>query len=224
MLKRLFFVSFVFYLCSLIYVEDSSYVHAINKDVIFFDSGTAINGRTMLPMRNIFESLDATVAWDSSTQTITASKGNTTIQLKVNSYKAIVNGKETFLDNPPTIMNSTTMVPVRFVSESLKLPVEWDSTLRVVNIITEGKNIFIYVNDPTINTDKNSKINNYNQLVDLHNNLLFVLQNLEYEKSLYPNYSQDYRNILEKQLTLSKLKLKVMQRMEVILTEIIRQG
>ncbi|WP_420910194.1 copper amine oxidase N-terminal domain-containing protein, partial [Lysinibacillus fusiformis] len=66
--------------------------------------------------------------------------------MKVNSYKAIFNGKETFLDNPPTIMNSTTMVPVRFVSESLKLPVEWDSTLRVLNIITEGKITFIYVN------------------------------------------------------------------------------
>lgn len=223
MVKRIFYVSFLFYLCSLIYIGGSSYAHA-NNEVVFLDGGTAIKGRTMLPMRSIFESLDATVAWDASSQTVTASRGKTTIKLKVGSKKAFVNGKESFLDSPATIINSTTMVPVRFVGESLNLPVEWDPILRVVKINTAGKIIFIYVNDPTINTDKNANINKYNQLVSLHNNLLYVLQNLEGQERRYPTHSQEYRNILEKQLIMSKLKLNVLQKMEALLIEIIRQG
>ncbi len=217
MVKRLFFVSFLFYLCSLIYVGGSSYVHANSNEVVFFDGGTAVNGRTMLPMRSIFESLDATVAWDASSQTVTASRGKTTIKLKVGSKKAFVNDKESFLDSPATIINSTTMVPVRFVSESLNLPVEWDPILRVVKINTTGKIIFIYVNDPTINTDKNPNVNKYNQLVSLNNNILFVLQSLEGQERRYPNHSQEYRNILEKRLIMYKLRLNVLQRMEVLL-------
>ncbi|QPQ30785.1 copper amine oxidase N-terminal domain-containing protein [Lysinibacillus sp. JNUCC 51] len=223
MLKRLFFVSFLFYLCSLIYIGGGSYAYAKNE-VVFLDGGTAIDGRTMLPMRGIFESLGATVAWDASSQTVTASRGKTTIKLKVGSNKAIVNGKESFLDSPARIINSTTLVPVRFVGESLNLPVEWNSKLRVVNINTAGKNIFIYVNDPTINTDKNSNVNKYNQLVALHNNILVVYQNLERQESLYPTYSQEYRNVLEKESKLLELQIKVNQRMEAILNAIIRQG
>ncbi|MFB7155703.1 MULTISPECIES: copper amine oxidase N-terminal domain-containing protein [unclassified Lysinibacillus] len=227
MLKRLFFVSFLFYLCSLMYIGGGNYAHANNayfNEVVFSDSGKAINGRTMLPMRSIFESLNATIAWDASSQTVTASRGNTTIKLKVGSKKAIVNGKESFLDSPAIIINSTTMVPVRFIGESLNLPVEWDSTLRLVNINTEGKNIYIYVNDPTINTDKNSNVNKYNQLVHLQNNLSRVYQNLVRQESLYPTYSQDYRNILDKEILMAKLKIQVNNRMIALLTEMTRQG
>lgn len=58
----------------------------------------------------------------------------------------------------------------------------------------------------------------------LHNNILVVYQNLERQESLYPTYSQEYRNVLEKVSRMLELQIKVNQKVEVILIEIIRQG
>lgn len=40
-----------------------------------------INDRTMVPLRAIFEALGATVDWNDDTQTVTSTKGGTTISL-----------------------------------------------------------------------------------------------------------------------------------------------
>ena len=48
----------------------------IDGDVIQFDQGAvAINGRTLVPMRTIFEELESTVQWTAKTKTITANRG-----------------------------------------------------------------------------------------------------------------------------------------------------
>ncbi|WP_341302848.1 copper amine oxidase N-terminal domain-containing protein [Lysinibacillus sp. FSL H8-0500] len=223
MLKRLFFASLLLCLCSLGYIGSSNYAHANNGEVVLFDSGTVINGRTMLPMRSIFESLNATVAWDASKQTVTASRGNTTIQLKVGSKKAFVNGKETYLDSPAVMINSTTMVPVRFIGEALNLPVEWDAFLRVVKISAKEKTIFVYVDDPLI-TSTYLYGNKYYQLEALTYNISLITYRLQLELHSYPNHSQEYRNILGKQLLMETLKLKAYKKMEAILLDSIMRG
>ncbi len=57
------------------------------------------------------------------------SSSATTIKLKIGSYSAYINGKETFLDAPPFIMESAgrTLVPLRFISEAFNAKVEWDA-------------------------------------------------------------------------------------------------
>ena len=42
-----------------------------------------IDGRTMVPMRKIFESLGAVVTWDESTQTVTGKRGDTTVNVSI---------------------------------------------------------------------------------------------------------------------------------------------
>ena len=93
-----------------------------------------INDRTMVPLRAIFEALNATVEWDDSTKTVTAVKDETTIQLTVGSSFAYVNDAENTLDSPAVILNSRTLVPIRFVSESLGAEVDWDNAARKVTI------------------------------------------------------------------------------------------
>lgn len=98
-----------------------------------------IQGRVMLPMRVIFEALDASVKWNQKTKTVTAVKDGTTIVLKINSKTATINGKTVSLDVPAKNLKGNTMVPVRFVSESLGEKIGWSSRTKTVTITTSSE-------------------------------------------------------------------------------------
>ncbi|WP_458412977.1 copper amine oxidase N-terminal domain-containing protein [Schinkia sp. CFF1] len=100
----------------------------------FKQSATVMNGATLVPMRAIFEKLGAEVKWHPEKQTITASKRNTTVSLLIDSNKATINGKPMTLAAAPRLINGNTMVPLRFVSESLGADVEWDGQNKTVFI------------------------------------------------------------------------------------------
>ncbi|USG64410.1 copper amine oxidase N-terminal domain-containing protein [Brevibacillus ruminantium] len=86
-----------------------------------------IDGRTLVPLRAIFEALGAKVDWDEATQTVTATKDGNIIQLTIGSKVAYKNGQKINLDVPAQLFNGdTTMVPIRFVSEALGAKVGWD--------------------------------------------------------------------------------------------------
>ncbi len=107
----------------------------VNGKQLSFDVPPEIqNGRTVVPLRTIFEELGAVVEWDEPTQTIKATKGETEIVLQVGNYKASVNGEDIRLDVPPQVKSGRTLVPLRFVSESLGAEVQWNQTLQLVTI------------------------------------------------------------------------------------------
>jgi hypothetical protein len=83
------------------------------------------NDRIMVPVRKIFEKLGAELIWDDATRTITATKGKSTVQMKIGSKSATVNGKAVTLDAPPRIEDGRTVVPLRFVSQAFGGKVEW---------------------------------------------------------------------------------------------------
>lgn len=85
-------------------------------------------------MRTIFESLGAEVSWDSNTKTVTAAKDGTKISLTINATTANINGKTVPLSVPAKIINGNTMVPLRFVSESLSAAVNWDNETKTITI------------------------------------------------------------------------------------------
>lgn len=98
-----------------------------------------INSRTMVPMRKIFELLNANVEWEASTRTVSATKGDISIKLQIDNEIAEItrNGKteKTTLDSKPVIVNNRTLVPLRFISESLGKQVGWDSANSTAIII-----------------------------------------------------------------------------------------
>ncbi|GIO39566.1 hypothetical protein J41TS12_44270 [Paenibacillus antibioticophila] len=96
----------------------------------------AVQGRVLLPLRAIFEGLGSTVDWNQSKQTVTATKGNTTVVLKMKSKTATINNQTVALDVPAQAIGSRTMVPVRFVSEALGATVNWNSSARSVTIFS----------------------------------------------------------------------------------------
>lgn len=95
-----------------------------------------IDGRTLVPMRTIFEALGAEVEWidDGTTQSIVATTADTTINMAINSKVFTVNGEEKTLDVPPQLINDKTLVPIRAVSESLGCYVGWDGDAKTVLI------------------------------------------------------------------------------------------
>src|SRR5512140_3607568 len=97
---------------------------------------TRINGRTMVPLRGIFESLGAQVNWDAGTGTVSAVKDSTDVRLGIGNPRATVDGRTVLLDAPATILNGSTMVPLRFVSEALGADVKWFEATQTVSITT----------------------------------------------------------------------------------------
>ncbi len=93
-----------------------------------------IDGRTLVPVREIFETLGGKVDWDSNTKKVTVWMGENTIELEINSQLAGVNGVAKDLDVPAKIINNKTMVPVRFISENCGLEVNWDNDTKTVSI------------------------------------------------------------------------------------------
>src|SRR5688500_15446371 len=77
------------------------------------------NGRVLVPLRGVFEEMGAYVQWNPGTQMVTATKGDTDVRLKIGDRQGIVNGRTVMMDVPATLVNGRTLVPLRFLSESL---------------------------------------------------------------------------------------------------------
>ncbi|MBR4891129.1 MAG: cell wall hydrolase [Clostridia bacterium] len=92
-------------------------------------------GYTMVPIRAVSDALLADeILWNEKDSSVKITKGNTSITLKNNSKKAIVNGKTVNLDTASGIFHDRLFVPVRFVAESFGAKVSWDKNTYTVNI------------------------------------------------------------------------------------------
>ena len=100
-----------------------------------------MNNRTMVPMRKIFEVFGANVEWDGDTKTIIATTAEKELKLQIDNKTATVKAsgddstEEISLDAAPVIYNNRTMVPVRFIAESLELHVGWVPETKTVVIL-----------------------------------------------------------------------------------------
>lgn len=108
-----------------------------NGEMIIFDQKPVIeNGRTLVPLRAIFEKLGATIEWNGETGTVTAKKDDTTISLTIDNTTATKNNDTITLDVPAKIINGRTLVPVRFIADCFGVNVDWNAEARRV-ILTQ---------------------------------------------------------------------------------------
>jgi N-acetylmuramoyl-L-alanine amidase len=94
------------------------------------------NGRTLVPLRAIFEAMGASVNWDNSTRTVTSVKGTTTVVLPIGSTRPTVNGQVWPLEVAAKIKNDRTLAPLRFVGEAFGGKVDWNNSTRIITITT----------------------------------------------------------------------------------------
>ena len=114
------------------------------NDVGFDQAPVIVAGRTLVPLRAIFEAMGCTVLWDGSSQiaNVATKFGMMTFGIGSNyiSYRNENEDRSVFTDVPPQIINNRTMVPVRAIAECTGYNVEWNDSTRTVVITgeTEG--------------------------------------------------------------------------------------
>lgn len=111
-----------------------------------------VEGRTLVPLRAIFEAIGAEVSWNSEEKSISAAKDDTSIYMKIDDTSFRVNDDEKELDVAAAIIDGRTMVPARAVSESLGCDVSWDSETRTVIVTTKKADVTEVTTEETIVT------------------------------------------------------------------------
>ncbi len=108
-----------------------------------------IDGRTLVPLRKIFEEIGALVKWDGDTETVSARKNSKTITMAIGSSDMQIDKGKTddagnpiietvTLDVPSQVLDGRTLVPARAVAEAFELNVDWDENSKTV-VITDDK-------------------------------------------------------------------------------------
>ncbi|MBP2000949.1 hypothetical protein J2Z69_001992 [Paenibacillus shirakamiensis] len=106
-------------------------------------SAMLMQGTTLMPMRAMFNLLGTQVLYNEETQTATATRGRTSIEITIGSSSALIsdgtNNKTIHLSTPATMHKGTFMVPLRCVLESLGAKVDWNRATSTISIYSSRK-------------------------------------------------------------------------------------
>ena len=112
----------------------------------------AIDGRTLLPMRQIAQELGCEVTWNEEAKQAYVVNDDYTLVFEMNKATGYKNGKTFTMDVPPMIVNDRTMLPVRALASALDLNIQWDDATRTVSIKTTANTTPITPTTPTNTT------------------------------------------------------------------------
>ena len=137
-MKKLVKGCFLFLLismCSIQTAAAASVKVTLNHTPLTFDTPPIVeNGRVLVPMRSILESLGYSVRWQDHIKTVSAIKENMNISLPLNSQTVRVNNEAITIDVPAKLHNGRTFVPLRFLAEYSGANVIWDDKTSTVMI------------------------------------------------------------------------------------------
>jgi len=126
--------------------EDSTRIFIDGQKLDLPADPVVAEGTTLVPMRAIFEAQNAKVTWSNATQTVGAVKDGNVITYRIGDKTAYHNGVAVPLPQPGKVMDGTTMIPLRFVAETLENLVQWHAYANDITISTlrEYKNSVKY--------------------------------------------------------------------------------
>ncbi len=111
----------------------------VNNEKIEFDVEPVVeNGRTLVPLRGVFEKLGARVDWNKNISEVVIKDENNEIEMILGKEKVIVNGEVRNIDVSTKMINSRTYAPLRFISENMGHTVRWDKDTNSVYITREN--------------------------------------------------------------------------------------
>lgn len=145
----------------------------VNGNTLSLDVAPAIeNNRVLLPMRAISEAMGATVNYISETKQVDIYKGSDEMHIYLNQTDALVNGSVVTMDVAAKAVKGRTLLPLRFVGESLGATVDWNSTTKTVNIVANS------------NSGNNVNNNGSSEISAMEEELLNLLNNERSQKGL----------------------------------------
>jgi hypothetical protein len=92
-----------------------------------------MNGQVLVPMRDVFEALNATVVWHGDAKAVTAHNSDT-VSLQIGSPDALVGQRPVTLAMAPMLYEDRTYVPLQFVHDALGAQVAFDATGQTITI------------------------------------------------------------------------------------------
>ena len=128
-------------MCSSVFAGGIS-VNLNGENVEFANQAPVIvEGRTLIPLRGVFEKLGYEIGWDAETKSATFTKDNTVVKVTVNANSFTLNGSLVNLDVPAQIVNGSMMLPLRAIGEATGLKVDWDNENKAVNLASDDNKV-----------------------------------------------------------------------------------
>ena len=128
-----------FLLSASLLLPNQSFADSQNQPFVI--EGKEVQGRTLIPVRQASAGLGAQVNWNQQAKTVSIVKEDTKILLKIDSNKAVVNGKTITIDVPAQVDKGLTYVPIRFISQSLGGTIAWNASDRYVDVTVGDKQV-----------------------------------------------------------------------------------
>lgn len=127
-------LSIVFVSATVVYAADNGIgVTVHGEDVDFGDTPPVlVDGRTLVPVREVFEALGFVVDWYGGTQTVTLTRDDYIIIISLGDADFTTNDVSHALDVPAQMIDGRTMLPIRLPLESVGYVVGWDSATSTV--------------------------------------------------------------------------------------------
>ena len=118
---------------------------ASTEDIRVFIDGVQVNfvqqspvivdGRTLVPVRYVFEQLGFDVGWNDEAREVILDCGDYHVVIPIDSAVFTVNGVSHSLDVPAQILpTGRTVLPIRAIAENVGYYVVWDAAARIVHI------------------------------------------------------------------------------------------
>jgi len=149
-------LTFLFFSFVNVYANEIN-VTVDGENIVFTDQAPAIiDGRTLVPIRAVFEHIGFSTGWEESTETVTLTRGEDIVSISIGSNTFIANGQTEVLDVPAQIIGGRTLLPIRSVLESVGYSIFWNDATSTVEIISEVPELITIPNrrltDEEINT------------------------------------------------------------------------
>lgn len=148
-------------------IMDDSQIHIIYNDTAIECSDVKpvnADGRVMIPFRAALEGMGAQVDYDNASRKVTAKKGNKEIKFTLmgDTITVITDGdmvSEIKMDTPMMIVDGSTLVPIRFMSNAFGMQIGWDGDTQSV-VILDRDSYFADFADIAPNMNKMLEIDN----------------------------------------------------------------
>lgn len=163
-----------------------------NKEISLDTPAVKKDGKVLIPLTKVLESIGAAVSWNAGTQTLTGTRNNKTVSVKTGSNKAKINSSTYFFDLVPSGTDRKLLAPVSFIAESFNVYVHWNAATNTVEI-TDSSDAFTISRVKAYTTDINmGTIDSFNhQKVKLTSAVIKELNN-----SLYVNGMNNYKALI----------------------------
>lgn len=122
------------------------------------EHGILKNNRVLIPIRAVSQNMGIDVKWNQFQKTAQLTKGETVITLAVQFKRALVNQDRVDFDAPVELIQNTTYVPLRFVSQTMGAEVKWDQKTKEATVILDDKRVVVKLMKPKYQVPTNQRL------------------------------------------------------------------